>query len=328
MRQIQLYEPGQPRDVVRVAEAPDPGMPHRDQVLVKVEAFPINPADLLLLRGFYPRDPDDPAQVGFESAGTVEAVGPDVIGLVPGDRVVPLGTGNWSEKLLLPQASLLKIDRGIPLPVAAGLKVNPAPAQALLSGFAELRAGDWILQNAANSSVGRSVIEIAAARGLKTVNVVRREDVALELAALGADIVLVDGDDLAARVAEATGGCSPRLALDAVAGAASGRLAANLAEGGTLAVYGAMSGEAMRIEPALMVFRDLSVRSFWMTKYLTEAGPAEIAALYDPVLDLARRGPFRPMVTGTFPVERIADALDNAEATMGEGKTLVSFDPI
>ena len=152
-----------------------------------------------------------------------------------------------------------------------------------------LRPGDWVLQNAANSAVGRAVIQIARSRGIRTVNVVRREDAIADLKEIGADIVLVDGDDLPRRVAEAMGGAALRLAVDAVAGASTNRLASCLAAKGTLVVYGAMSGEAATINPAFLVFQDIIARGFWLTRYLASAPRSEIVQLYGDLERLVDR---------------------------------------
>jgi NADPH:quinone reductase-like Zn-dependent oxidoreductase len=326
MRQVQFHRTGTPAEVVECVEVPSPDAPAGDEVIVAVEAFQINPADLLLLRGVYPRHPANPNLVGNECVGVVKATGPEVKHLSPGDRVISLRTGNWSERLILPEAALLRVPGSLDADVAAGLKVNPATASMLLKQLADLRPGDWVIQNAANSSVGRAVIEIAADRGFRTINIVRRPDIADELMALGADKVLVDGDDLAERVEAATEGRRPRLALDAVSGDGTDRLAASLGECGLLVVYGAASGQPMQIDPARLVFRGLTVRGFWLTQLLASAGREETEALYAPVLDLAARGAFHPKLAGRFSLSEIAAALTHAEATMGAGKTLVFCD--
>ena len=138
---------------------------------------------------------------------------------------------------------------------AAVLKVNPATALLLLETYTALSPGDWVIQNAANSAVGRALIALAAAKGIRTINVVRRQELADELRALGGDHVLADADDLAGHVT-ALGGAQIQLAIDAVGGVSTGRLAGCLSTGGTLVAYGAVSGEPMRIDPARMVFGD------------------------------------------------------------------------
>src|SRR5258708_38136495 len=105
------------------------------------------------------------------------------------------------------------------------LRINPATAQLLLEDHVSVAPGDWVIQNVANSAVGRHLIVLAKGRGLRTVNVVRRDDVADELRELGANVVLTDGPDLAERVHAAVGGAAIRLGIDAVSGGATKRIA-------------------------------------------------------------------------------------------------------
>jgi trans-2-enoyl-CoA reductase len=326
VRQITFHTTGRPADVAECVDVPDPILTTDDQILVRVDAFPINPADLLLFRGIYPRNPANGDALGNEATGIVEAVGAAVRDIAPGDRVISLRTDNWREWLLLREHELIRLSPDIGRETAAVLKVNPATALLLLETYAALSPADWVIQNAANSAVGRALIALAAAKGLRTINIVRRQELADELRALGGDHVLLDGDDLAGHVTALTGGAQIRLAVDAVGGASTGRLAGCLSTGGTLVTYGAMSGDPMRIDPGRLVFRDLRLRGFWLTRYLAETLRADIVALYQRLSALARTGALAPEVSGRFHVLDIKVALAHAEETMGQGKTLVSFD--
>lgn len=326
MKQIQFEKPGRPEDVVICVDAPDPAISSDDQVLVRVDAFPINPADLLLFRGVYPRNPANGDALGNEATGIVEAVGANVGSVAPGDRVISLRTDNWRERLLLKESELIKIAPEIGTETAAVLKVNPATALLMLRNFVDLSSGDWIIQNAANSAVGRSVIEIAARQGVRTLNVVRREDVVDGLRALGGNHIIVESSDLAERVAAITGQGGPKLGLDAVGGPATGRLAQALGPAATLVVYGAMSGQAMQADAGQFVFKDLCLRGFWLTNFLAEAQRQNVVSLYERLSDLAMKGAFKPEISCRFHVSQIQAALSHAEASMGRGKTLVTFE--
>src|SRR5205807_2514143 len=124
----------------------------------------------------------------------------------PGDLVINLQRENWAQRRRVAAADAIPIPAGLDLKQAAMLRINPATAQLLLEDHVALNPGDWVVQNVANSAVGRHLIVLAKARGWRTINVVRREDVAPELRALGADIVLTDGADLAERARRAAGG--------------------------------------------------------------------------------------------------------------------------
>ena len=185
---------------------------------------PVEPTDLYIVAGVYGRLPPLPHLLGAEGAGRVSAVGRNVKYLKEGDRcMVPPLSSAWVNKVKA-EASFLR-----PLPSGdvnqlSMLGINPLTAYLLLTEFRPLKAGDWIIQNGANSSVGRAVIPIAKARGIRTVSVVRRLELVDEMTALGGDVVLIDGLDLPRRIAAATDKAKIELALDSVGGLATQRL--------------------------------------------------------------------------------------------------------
>lgn len=312
-----------PQDVIEAVafDAPElaPG-----QVLIKVLAAPINPSDVLTLTGHYGMLPPLPAIGGNEGVGDIEALGPGVTGLPIGQRVLlPVGCGSWSTHVVADASKLM------PLPNAADplqlsmMTVNPPTAALMLSEFVDLQPGEWVIQNAANSAVGGYLVQIARSRGLKTVNVVRREAAIDDVRQHGDEIVLVDGPDLPKRVAAATGGAKIRLGIDAVGGAATEHLARCLAEGGTLVNYGAMSGEPCQISPTSFVFRDLTLRGFWLAHWYRKATPQQLMAVYG---DIARRiaaGELHARVHATYGIDQIKDAVAAAAAGERSGKIVV-----
>ena len=207
----------------------------------------------------------------------------------------------------------------------SGLKVNPATANLLLRNFVQLKAGDWMIQNAANSAVGRATIQLARILGIKTVNVVRRSDIDDELTALGGDVVLPDGDDLPERVAAATQNAAILLGLDCIGGLATDRTSSCLSPGATLVVYGAMSGEPTTITPGTVVFKDLRVRGFWLSKYLLNAPRAGIDALYRELDELSISGRLVTKIDSVFRADEIRSAVRRASRSGIDGKVIVSF---
>src|SRR6267142_21702 len=225
MKQILLDRYGQPEDGLRCAEVPDVGAPGAGEVVFDVLAFPINPADVSFCRGSYRLRPELPATPGAECVGRVAAVGAGVTQIRPGDLLVNMQRENWVQRRRIRGEDAIPIGAGLDVAQAAMLRINPATAQLLLEDHVALVPGDWVIQDVANSAVGRHLIVLAKARGIRTVNVVRRDDVAGELRALGADVVLKDGPDLAERARAATDGAPIRLGIDAVSGDACRRIA-------------------------------------------------------------------------------------------------------
>jgi len=243
MKQVLIEKYGTPWEVARCADVPDVGAPAADEVVFDVLAFPINPADMGFCRGSYRLKPPLPATPGAECVGRVTAVGAGVKHVKPGDLVINLQRENWAQKRKVKGDDAIPLPAGIDLKQAAMVRINPPTAQLMLSDFVELKGGDWVIQNVANSAVGRLLIVLAHQRGLRTVNVVRRPGLADELKQLGADLVIVDGDDLAVRVARETAEAPIRLGVEAIGGAATGRIVDCVGTDGWVVHYGSMSGE-------------------------------------------------------------------------------------
>jgi mitochondrial enoyl-[acyl-carrier protein] reductase / trans-2-enoyl-CoA reductase len=323
MKQVQFSAFGVPHEVAACVEVPDVGAPGPDEVVIEVLAFPINPADLLTITGGYAVRPQLPATLGAECVGRIAAVGANVQHLALRDRVINLGRDNWCERRKVPAAQALKVPAQADVLQLAMLKVNPATALLMLRSYVDLQPGDWVIQDAANSGVGTNLIRLARADGIRTVNVVRREPVTRPLSAIGADVVVVDGDDLAERVRAATGGAPIRLAIDAIGGAMVLRLADCLAEGGTVVNYGLLSGQPCQLGAHHTIFKGITLTGFWLQKALTAMARPDLEALYADLAARVADGTLRVEVEATYPIEEIKAALAHAEREGRSGKILV-----
>eukprot|EP00873_Tetraselmis_striata_P004989 jgi/Tetstr1/425253/TSEL_015707.t2 len=327
---LRFAEHGAPAEVLTMGQADMPALGPTD-VLVDFLAAPINPADINIIEGKYPLKPPLPATPGNEGVAVVYRVGakacpatshhvtaPQAHCLVthflpearpaflpflllsvdpeclrPGDRVVPLdsGLGTWRAAAVVPADALYRVPPSIPTLTAATLTVNPPTALCLLERFAELEPGCTIIQNGANSAVGQAVIELAAARKINTVNVIRQrddwEDVSAHLRGLGATVVTT------LEHAVSASGChlqflkehsklptcpSRCFALNCVGGASATKLAKMLSHGGTLVTYGGMSLQPVTLPTPLLIFKDIRARGFALSVNCTRA---EKAALLD-----------------------------------------------
>lgn len=324
MKAVRFDTFGTPHEVAHAVDVAEPGAPAAGEVLVEVEAFPINPVDLLTIAGRYATRPTLPAVPGAEALGRVMAIGAGVTHVAPGDRVLMMGRENWVQHKILPAHEAIPA-RVVADPLQlAMLKVNPPTAKLMLEKFRALQSGDWVIQNAANSGVGTCLIALAKVRGLHTVNVVRREELVTPLQARGADVVVVDGPDLADRVRAASDGAAIGLAIDAVAGDATGRLAECLSPGGTVVNYGLLSGEPCRIGPGEVVFRGITLTGFWLVKALGAMSAVTIIALYADLAARVADGTLRVAVEATYPIDDIQAALAHAGREGRNGKILVT----
>jgi trans-2-enoyl-CoA reductase len=324
VKQVLLDRYGTPWDVARCAEVPDVGDPAPDEVVFDVLAFPINPADMGFCKGTYRLKPPLPATPGAECVGRVTAVGAGVKHVKTGDLVINLQRENWTQRRRVKGDDAIPLPAGIDLRQAAMVRINPPTAQLMLSDFVDLKAGDWVIQNVANSAVGRLLIVLARQRGLRTVNVVRRADLASELKELGADLVVVDGDDLASRVAKATGGAGIKLGVEAIGGAATGRIVDCVATDATVVHYGSMSGEDPKIGRTNFIYRGVRVTGFMLGRFLARRSPEQIRAIYADLAAQVMAGTLSAPVDTVYPIEKIKQALAHADKGGRNGKILVS----
>ena len=324
MKQVLLERYGAPAEAVRCAEVPDVGAPAAGEVVFDVLAFPINPADLSMCRGTYRLRPALPAGIGAECVGRVAAVGAGVTHVRPGDRVINLQRDNWTQRRRVKGDDVIPVPAGLDDHQAAMLRINPPTALLLLSDLVALRPGDWVVQNVANSAVGRFVIRLARARGARTVNVVRRESLFAELTTLGADVCVVDGPDVADVVKERTGGASVRLGLDAISGRATARISACVGEGGVVCNYGSMSGEDPVMPRGKLIGEGQTLVGFILGRALATRSLVEIRAIYAELGEQVRQGLLTAPVEKVYAIDDIRTAVAHAERGERVGKILVA----
>jgi trans-2-enoyl-CoA reductase len=291
-----------------------------------MRAAPINPADLNQIEGKYPVRSELPATPGFEGAGVVVDLGPNVTNIAVGDLVIlPHNVGTWRDAVAVKAEDLVVVPAEIEPVDAAMLKINPMTAWRLLHDYIDLKKGDWLIQNAANSAAGRAVIQIARELGYKTVNVVRRAELIDELRAEGGDVVLVDGENLREEVKAATGGAPIRLGLNAVGGDSALALANCLAPGSTLVTFGAMSLQPLKIPNGLLIFKDLRFRGIWINKWYDNATQEQRMEAFRPLFEMARRGLLKTKVEKAYPLSKAKGAVTHAAQGKRSGKIIFEF---
>lgn len=323
MKQIQFANFGPPSQVVQCVDVADVGSPSAWEVVVNIEAFPINVADLAILAGRYGSLPKLPSTIGMEAAGIVTACGSSIDKLAEGDRVVLLANNNWTQRRKVPLAAVHKVPADSDPQQMCMLKVNPATALTLVQQLVQPRPDDWIVQNAPLSSVGSCVIQIAKALGFRTINIVRRTETIAKVMRLGGDVALEDGPDLAARIRSIVKQAPLKLALDAVAGPGVQWLAESLSEGATIVNYGMLSGEAAVLCPEQTVFRGITLRGFWLSKMLNRLSLAERDNLFGTLTEFYQQKKLNIAVDSCYSISEIAAALARAEQSHRNGKVLV-----
>src|SRR4029450_2834179 len=321
-----VYEThGNPADVLHVESRPWPA-PTAGEVIVKMSAAPINPADLNQVEGKYPVRAELPATPGFEGAGVVVDAGVEVKGLTSGALVIlPHNVGTWRDAVAVKADELVVVPAGIKPVHAAMLKINPMTAWRLLHDYVDLARGDWLIQNAANSAAGRAGIPIARELGYKTGKVVPRSGLGGEGGTEAGDCALVDSKNLPHKVKDAIAGPPIRLGLNAVGGESALRLANCLAPGSTLVTYGAMSLQPLKIPNGLLIFKDLRFRGIWINKWYDNATPAQRMEAFQHLFEMAKRGLLQTKVEKAYPLSEAKTAVAQAARGQRSGKIIFEF---
>jgi NADPH2:quinone reductase len=324
MQSVRFHEFGDPREVLRVEDVPRPEA-GAGQVLVRMRARPINPSDLLTVRGLYGALPVPPATPGLEGMGEVAEVGEGVTHLRTGQRVIPLGVaGTWAEYVVAPAAQLIPVPEGVSDQTAAQFVVNPLTAWIMCVEELALKPGEWLVQTAAGSTLGRVVLQIARQRGFKTVNVVRRREQAEELLALGADAcIATDEEDIAARVREIVGQEGVRKAIDAVGGETGAAVLSALGRGGVMLVYGLLSGQPTPVDGGRMIFATTTLRGFWLGDWMRSAPPERQQATVAEMLRSMATHEIVPPVEAEYPLSEVLAAAEHSERPGRSGKVLL-----
>ncbi|SEE00303.1 MDR family NADPH-dependent oxidoreductase [Bradyrhizobium erythrophlei] len=319
MKAVQVVAFGRAQDVVKLNEVPDVGSPGPNEVVVAVEAAPINNSDFMIIAGRYGYLPTPPATLGIEGVGRVVAAGSQVKNLKVGDRtLIPFTVPTWTERVKFTASWQRPLPEKADIQQLSMIGVNPATAYLLLTDFVKIPHSGWVIQNGANSATARAVIAVAKSLGLKTVNVVRREEVVDEVKSVGGDVVLVDGPDLAKRAAKETGGAPIVLALDVVGGASTLNLMNCLAPKAVLVIYSAMSGQPFSGSALSVIFNEVSVRGFWLGHWGKTATDEALARMYDHLVPMVASGAISAPVVGSYGLEGFPEAIAQASAFKGK----------
>lgn len=307
-------------------EIPEP-QPGRGEVRVRMIASPVNPSDLLFIRGRYVTAAECPATPGFEGVGVVDRAGPGLLGkLVLGKRVTVLngGGGNWAEYAVIPARHARPIPADIPDVQAASFFVNPATALAIVRHVLKVPRGGWLLQSAAGSELGKMIIRLARHDGFHTINIVRRPEAKEELRALGADVVLSTSDGpLAEQILSATRGQGVAYALDCVGGEIGTAVFESLGQQGRMIVFGSLTRDPIRVDPRRMIAGRRSLESFWLGDWMRRLSIPQALQLFGQIGKLMRAGVLTTEPGRSFPLADFQQAVRAAEETGRKGKVLL-----
>lgn len=303
---------GDPSEVLKLETIDQPEL-KAGEVRVRLEAAAINPSDYGMIGGSYGRLRALPAVAGREGVGTVDALGAGVDSVSVGTRVrFPGEDGAWQVSACVDASELLIVPPEVPVEQAAISFINPPTAYCLLKKMVDLQPGDWILQNAGNSAVGISVIQMAKAFGLKTISQVRREELIAPLEAMGADHVVMEGTGWAKGVSEITRGAPIRLALNSIGGESATDQIKALSDGGTQVTFGGMVGDKVRFPTRFLIFNDVRMVGFWWDRYARRLGHDGVREVMQAVFRMMTEGTLSLPIESQYPFSEYGLAIKHA----------------
>jgi trans-2-enoyl-CoA reductase len=329
---------GNPEDLVKLEEMKVPEM-GVDEIEVSMIAAPVNPSDINQIQGLYPIKPTLPAVGGNEGVGVVTGVGSSVDTVKEGDIVMPIqpGIGTWRTLLVSKASNFHRLPPNVPAKFAATLQVNPPTAYRMLKDFVPLSRGDTVIQNGSNSAVGQSVIQLATAWGINTVNIIRSRpvessndfDVAGYLKGLGGSEVITEEFADSRRMKELMKDYAPPpLALNCVGGKSSTTLARHMKEGGTMVTYGGMSRQPVAIPTSAFIFKEIRCVGYWNGMWIirnSEKNKRLVEEMFDDLCQLAIDGYLSPPHCTQSNIQDYKMALSNALRPFISTKQLLVF---
>jgi NADPH:quinone reductase-like Zn-dependent oxidoreductase len=328
MKSVRFRQYGEPAKVLAVEERPVPE-PGKDEARVRMLATPVNPSDLLYVRGLYAGvQAHFPAPAGFEGVGIVDALGSGARDLARGQRVSVVNGqgGNWAEYTLVSARDLIPVADDVPDEQAASFVINPASAILMLHHVLAVPRGEWLLQSAAGSQIGHMLIRLAKRAGIKTINIVRRREAVAELRQLGADAVIVSTDGpIDEQVRDIAGPDGVRYAVDPVAGETGTQLFKALHEEGRMLLYGSLSGEPIRVgdDPRYILAGRRVLEVFWLGYWLPRLETEARRQLMDAIAGLVRDGILETSPGRRYSLDEIGAAVTEAESARNQGKVLL-----
>ncbi|QDU06738.1 zinc-dependent alcohol dehydrogenase family protein [Gimesia aquarii] len=333
MRAIRFEQFGEPAEVLKVCEVEEP-IPTDGEILVRMLASPLNPSDLLNIRGGYSTRPNLPATPGFEGVGVVEASGGGLRGaLLKGRRVVVLNrkTGNWADKIAISNQFVIPVSSKLSLEDSATFFVNPATAYILVKQILRIPKNQWLLQTAAASAVGKMVIRLGNYYGFQTLNVVRRHDQEDQLKKLGAKHVIVYNTEhdneriLIDQIRKTLGSSSLQFAIDPIGGPTASSIVKVLGDRAKFILYGSLGNAPLEFLSRELIRNGGIIQGFWLARQMeTLSLPAKIK-LVAHLTTLIQKGVLSTEIRETFPLEQINLAVTEAEKTGKSGKVLLSI---
>lgn len=323
MKAVQFESLGKPTDVLKVVDIPIPE-PAAGEIRIKVTKANIVPADIMFIQGMYGIRPVIPQIGGFEGTGAIDACG-DGVNMPIGSGVIFTALGSWSEYVCVAANSVIPKPAAMSDDIACQAFINPLTAYGMLIE-ADLEEGDWLMLTAAASAFSKFVIQIASSRGINVIGTVRSDDQKQALLDLGATAIVNEKtENIYKAVKTATNGAMVNAAFDAVGGELGDKVLNALQSGGKMLVYGLLSLQPIPLNSGLLIFKNLTVKGFWLTTWFTGLSGDERRSIVPKILGMLTSESLKADVEATYSLDNIIDAIKHMEAPGRSGKILLEI---
>lgn len=322
MRAVRCHRFGPP-EALRVEDIAAPALA-AGQVRIAVAAAGVNFADVLMVAGKYQEKAPFPFVPGFEVAGTVREVAPDVEGIEVGQRAIGLcDHGGYAEEAICAAHEVFAIPEGMDFATAAGFPIAYGTSEIALHRRAHLRSGETLLVLGAAGGVGLTAVEIGKAMGARVIAAARGADKLALARAHGADEVIdYATEDLRARIKELTDGAGADVALDPVGGDAFDAALRAMAWEGRILVVGFAAGRIPEIPANLLLVKNIAATGVFWGAY-RKRNPGALHASFAQLLDWWRAGKLRPHVSHRLKLAQAADAMQLLIDRKATGKVVL-----
>lgn len=323
MKAAVFEETGLPEDVLKVKDIamPEPGP---DEIRIKVSTCNINPSDVMFVQGMYGIRPQLPAVGGFEAAGVIDKCG-DGVSLPEGMRVIFTAIGVWQEYVILPAKQAIPAPEGMSDEIACQAFVNPFTAYGMLD-IAGLEEGQFLMLTAGGSAFSKFVTQMAAKRGIKVISTVRRDDLKEELIELGAFAVInTETQDIFREVRTLTGKKGVDYIFEAVGGKVGALAMECLKMGGTMMVYGLLSLKPTPVNNGLVLFKDLTIKGFWLTTWITSLSKEEKIEVTKNVFGSLTTEQLKTATEKKYSLDQVVEAIKHSETPGRKGKIILKL---
>lgn len=323
MKAVQFENPGIPTEVLKVVDLPIPE-PATGEIRIKVVKANIVPADIMFIQGLYGIQPQLPQIGGFEATGSVDACG-DGVNIPIGTGVIFTATGTWAEYVCVAANSIIPKPPTMSDDIACQAFINPLTAYGMLIE-ADLEEGDYLLLTAAASAFSKFVIQIASSRGINVIGTVRRDEQKQALLDLGAHAIINEkSENIYKAVKTATNGEMIKAAFDAVGGDLGDKVINALQVNGKMLVYGLLSLKPIPLNSGLLIFKNITVKGFWLTTWFMSLSGDERRSIVPKILGMLTNESLKADVEATYNLDNVIDAIKHMEAPGRSGKILLEI---